>query len=59
MQLIAKMTTLKELLEEHPEWADLPIAVYNPQGGYDYVGCSGDVYSDDDGESSILVFSHN
>jgi hypothetical protein len=34
------MVTLKTLLERHPEWADLPIVVYCPDGHYDWVGDS-------------------
>ncbi len=40
--------TLRELIEQHPEWADLPIVVYREDGHYDYVGCSGTVYEDED-----------
>lgn len=48
------MITLKILLERHPDWADLPIVVYSPDGRYDWVGESshsdggaGSVYTDD------------
>jgi hypothetical protein len=42
------MITLRQLLERHPEWADLPIVVYTSSGHYDWVGCSGMVYEDKD-----------
>lgn len=62
--------TLRKLIEEHPEWADLPMAVYDSQSGaLDYVGGSGSVYAnedcwieDDDGDSILvptLIFSGN
>ena len=36
--------TLKKLLEEHPDWADLPIGVVRSDGYVDFVGDSGYVY---------------
>jgi len=51
--------TLRTLMKEHPEWADLPIAVYREDGSYDYVGGSGAVYHTEDGEDEILVFTGN
>lgn len=38
------MVTLKQLIEEHPEWSDLPIAIYRNDGDLDYIGESGLVY---------------
>lgn len=40
--------TLRQLLAEHPEWADLPLAVYTENGELDYVGCAGSVYQGED-----------
>lgn len=53
------METLKTLLEKHPEWADLPIVVYQSEGRYDYVGAAGLVYEDEDEEGKVLVFAPN
>ncbi len=41
------METLKSLLAEHPEWGDLPIVVYTPDGRYDWLGGAAGVYTDD------------
>jgi hypothetical protein len=65
--------TLKTLLEKHPEWADLPIVVYRPDGTTHYIGGSGYCYSSKDYEDfeevgeeeikkrpdNVLVFSPN
>lgn len=54
--------TVKEILEKHPEWADLPIVVQNNNGDFDYVGASGSVYSVCDPEEKnlrVLVFTGN
>jgi len=64
--------TLRQLLEQHPEWADLQMVVYSPEGHYDYVGCSGSVYKGEDFsepamdvedprniKTDVLVFSAN
>jgi len=57
--------TLRELIEEHPEWADLPIVIYNVCGEYEYVGGSASVYEhiDDDWDAEnppkVLVFAGN
>lgn len=61
---VHKEYTLRSLLEEHPEWADLPIVVYNPDGSCDWVGSSGTVYdgeiTDVDGEEyHVLTFAGN
>ena len=39
-----KRITLKTLLADHPEWADLPITVYEPDGHLATVGGDGSVY---------------
>ena len=52
-------TTLKSLLEAHPEWADLPIAIDRPDGELDYMGASGDAYTAEDDEGPILIISGN
>lgn len=62
-------TTLKEILEAHPEWADIPIGIYMPDGHYDYLDGAGSVYLDEqddvevweEGEyrGPVIVFSGN
>ena len=42
---MSKVATLRTLLEEHPEWADLPLAVFNPDGNVDFIGWAGSVYT--------------
>ena len=40
--------TPREIVEQHPEWADLPIVVPSEDGGYDFVGSgAGLIYTDD------------
>jgi hypothetical protein len=63
--------TLRTLCEQHPDWLDLPIGVYTPNGSIDFVGAAGTVYSseyggDNEEQSSdypagtkILIFSAN
>jgi len=63
--------TLRELIEQHPEWADMPIAVASVCGDLDYIGDygSGLVYEGEDfpddqeyveGEGDpVLIFSAN
>lgn len=58
-KVIKMSMTLHKLLEEHPEWANIPIAIYENSGDLHYVGASGDVYEDEDENGKILVFSGN
>lgn len=60
--------SLKELLAKHPDWADLPIVVYRPDGQYDWLDGAASAYTDTthedpDNEASpevkVLVFAHN
>jgi len=61
--------TLRTLCEKHPEWMDLPIGVYTPDGTIDFVGAAGTVYQSEYGGSDekedyptgtkILIFSGN
>lgn len=57
--------TLREILEEHPEWVDLPVGVYRVDGGIDFVGCSGMVYlgheyDDDENQvGDVVLFANN
>lgn len=63
--------TLREILAEHPEWADLDIAVVDNVGELHYLGASGMVYDQDEVETvgedgsvvltgkRILVFTGN
>ena len=51
--------TLKELLEEHPEWGSLSVGVYRGDGGIDFIGQSGRVYTSKHGGEEILVFAGN
>ena len=53
--------TLRQILDENPDWADLEVVVLASDGNVDFVGDSGLVYADDaygDGET-LLVFSGN
>ena len=62
---MSNIVTLRQLMEEHPDWLDIPLAVYAPDGIYHYVGASGDVYlAEDDSEEDledkrVIVFSGN
>ncbi len=55
--------TLREMIEQHPEWADLDIVVYSVDGDYEYVGASASVYEDIDRDDEsgnapkVLVFA--
>jgi hypothetical protein len=53
------MGTLKELLAEHPEWADLPIAVSDSVGELYYIDGNGTVYVAVDEGKPILIFGTN
>lgn len=63
------MKTLNDILKEHPEWGDIPVGIYMPDGHYDMIDEAGDVYVDmrdddgveyDDGRpTSVLVFAGN
>ncbi len=54
------MTTLREIVAEHPEWLDLEIVVYQSNGDYAFVGASGTVYVDDAMEPNpVVVFAGN
>jgi hypothetical protein len=48
------MVTLKILLERHPEWADLPLVVYCPDGHYDWVG---EAHHPEDGGAGVVYTS--
>jgi len=52
------LTTLRDIITEHPEWMDYPIAVHSESGDWlDYIGCAGMVYlreqEKEDGEGEI------
>lgn len=55
--------TLREMIEQHPEWADLDVVLYTDSGDYEYVGASAGVYVDVDLAENplgqVLVFSAN
>lgn len=52
--------TIKSLLEKHPDWADLPIAVCREDGNIDYIGVAGLVYEfETDEKEKVLMFSGN
>ena len=64
--------TLKDILKEHPEWGDLPVAIYCNDGTYEMEGESATVYkahTRDDPESDpescppgtypVVVFAGN
>jgi hypothetical protein len=46
--MVSGPITLRQLLEQHPEWADLPLVALSPEGVYDWIGCSGLVYKGED-----------
>jgi hypothetical protein len=52
------MITLKEFVTSHPEWLDLPMAVYDGYE-YNYIGCSGTAYEGEDDGVEILIFAGN
>jgi hypothetical protein len=39
--------TPRQLIEKHPEWADLPMVVYTSDGSYEHVGDSARVYTNE------------
>jgi len=43
--------TLREILDEHPEWADLDVAVVDNIGEIHYLGASGMIYVQDEVEA--------
>ena len=56
--------TLKEIIKQHPEWADLDVVLYTGDNAeYQYVGAQAGVYTDTDLDESprrkVLVFSAN
>jgi hypothetical protein len=38
--------TLRELITAHPEWQDLPIAVLNEDGDYDFLDATASAWKD-------------
>ena len=48
-----KSTTLREVLEAHPEWADLPVGIYQPDGDMHFLGGLGSVYLTDYTEEEL------
>ena len=40
--------TLREMIEQHPEWADLPIAVIDTVGDLHYIDGSGAAFTGED-----------
>jgi hypothetical protein len=56
------MRTLKDIIEQHPNWLDLPVAVFNHQSGeYDFIGGAALCYVDKDYDvtTPVLVFAPN
>jgi hypothetical protein len=51
--------TLRELLAEHPEWADLPVAVGDSVGELYYIDGNGMVYVSEDEGKPVLIFDTN
>lgn len=61
-----KPHTLRTLIEQHPEWADLPLAASKSDGTVDYIGWAGSAYVvehedfiQDVGTDKVLVFAPN
>lgn len=51
--------TLRELVEQHPDWLDLEMAVLT-NTDLEFVGASATVYKDvDDDDNDIIVFTGN
>jgi len=52
--LVQQTKTLSQILKEHPEWADLPVVVYQSGSGhYAQVGGDGSVYIDERNETDV------
>lgn len=53
--------TLKQLLDQHPDWADLPMAVpsADSDGDFDFIGAAGQVIVSEDGDGKFLLFLPN
>lgn len=51
--------TLRELVDQHPEWLDLELTVYSNSGELDFVGGSGNVYEDTYQGETVIVFTGN
>ena len=55
--------TLEEIIKEHPDWINYPVAVLRSDGLLDYVGASGNVnllQDEEDGkEFLVVVFNGN
>ena len=54
-------STLRELMEQHPEWGDMEIVIYRPQDGeYDWLDGAAMVYPHQiDLDETVLVFAPN
>ncbi len=50
---------LKELLKQHPEYADLDVVIYEDTGELHYLGDSGMCYVVSDQGTEVLVFAGN
>ena len=52
--------TLRELMEKHPDLQDLPLAILQRDGNYDYLGGSYETQDfDEDGRFQVLVLMGN
>ena len=62
--------TLRELVQEHPDWLDYEMVIYRSDGEYEYVGQSASVYDAPEWEDvpnedaretgkTLIVFSGN
>ena len=52
--------TLAELINQHPEYADLPITVMRTDGELDYVDAAASYFVvETDDEGPVLVFAQN
>jgi len=47
------MKTLNDILKEHPEWGDMPVGIYMPDGHYDMIDGAGSVYVDKQDEEDV------
>lgn len=47
------MSTLQQLYDQHPEWRNLELVLYNTNGSYDFVGSRVRVYEGEYFEDTV------
>lgn len=53
------MKTLQQIIDEHPDWANLPVAVIDVVGNLHYVDQSGAMFVSEDEGEQVLIFGPN